>query len=58
VSLTFRPFELYTAAMVIYIILTLAIARIASFLEQRAARSLRIETRRIPRTAPSIRTAA
>ena len=57
VSLTFRPFELYTAAMVIYIVLTLAIARLASFLEQRAARSLRVHTRRLPRT-PSIRTAA
>jgi polar amino acid transport system permease protein len=58
VSLTFRPFELYTAAMVIYIILTLAIARLASFLEQRAARSLSVQTRRVPRTAPSIRNAA
>jgi His/Glu/Gln/Arg/opine family amino acid ABC transporter permease subunit len=42
VSLTFRPFELYTAAMVIYIIATLVIARIASLLEQRASRSLRV----------------
>lgn len=58
VSLTFRPFELYTAAMVIYILLTLAIARLASFLEQRAARSLSVQTRRLPRKAPSIRTAA
>jgi His/Glu/Gln/Arg/opine family amino acid ABC transporter permease subunit len=58
VSLTFRPFELYTAAMGIYIVLTLAIARLASLLEQRAARSLRIQTRRVPRNAPSIRTAA
>lgn len=59
VSLTFRPFELYTAAMVIYIVLTLAIARMASLLEQRAARSLRVQTRRLPRNAPpSIRTAA
>jgi glutamine transport system permease protein len=58
VSLTFRPFELYTAAMVIYIVLTLAIARVASFLEQRAARSLSLTTRRIPRSAVSIRTAA
>ncbi len=57
-SLTFRPFELYTAAMVIYIVLTLAIARIASLLEQRAARSLRVETRRVPQNAASIRTAA
>ena len=58
VSLTFRPFELYTAAMVIYIILTLVIARLASFLEQRAARSLSVKAPRLPRTAPSIRTAA
>ena len=56
-SLTFRPFELYTAAMVIYIVLTLAIARMASVLEQRAARSLKVQTRRVPATA-SIRTAA
>ena len=58
VSLTFRPFELYTAAMVIYIILTLVIARFASFLEQRAARSLSVKAPRLPRTAPSIRNAA
>ncbi len=57
-SLTFRPFELYTAAMVIYIVLTLAIARMASILEQRAARSLRVQPRRVPQSAPSIRTAA
>lgn len=57
-SLTFRPFELYTAAMVIYIVLTLAIARFASILEQRAARSLRVQPRRVPQSAPSIRTAA
>ena len=58
VSLTFRPFELYTAAMVIYLVLTLMVSRLASFLEQRAARSLRVGTRRTPRIAPSIRTAA
>ena len=57
-SLTFRPFELYTAAMVIYIALTLGIARMASFLEQRAARSLRVQTRRVPQNTPSIRSAA
>jgi His/Glu/Gln/Arg/opine family amino acid ABC transporter permease subunit len=57
-SLTFRPFELYTAAMCIYIVLTLAIARMASFLEQRAARSLSVQTRRMPQSTPSIRTAA
>jgi glutamine transport system permease protein len=58
VSLTFRPFELYTAAMVIYIVLTLAIARMASLLEQRAARSLNVQVRRMPGSARSIRTAA
>ena len=58
VSLTFRPFELYTAAMVIYIILTFAVARLASFLEQRAARSLRVQTRRLPRIVRPIETAA
>jgi glutamine transport system permease protein len=58
VSLTFRPFELYTAAMVIYIILTLAVARIASYLEQRAARSLRIQPRRLPRSVQPVETAA
>jgi His/Glu/Gln/Arg/opine family amino acid ABC transporter permease subunit len=57
-SLTFRPFELYTAAMVIYIVMTLAIARMASLLEQRAARSLRVQTRRAPPNVPSIRSAA
>jgi len=57
-SLTFRPFELYTAAMVIYIVLTLAIARMASLLEQRAARSLRVQPRRVAQSAPTIRTAA
>ena len=58
VSLTFRPFELYTAAMVIYIVLTLAIARGASVLELRAARSLKVQVRRSPRDARSVRTAA
>ena len=58
VSLTFRPFELYTAAMVIYIVLTLVIARFASILEQRAARSLRVQIRRLPRNVRSIETAA
>ena len=58
VSLTFRPFELYTAAMVIYIILTLLVARFASFLELRAARSLRVQPRRLPRTAQPVETAA
>ncbi len=58
VSLTFRPFELYTAAMVIYIVLTLAIARIASYLEQRAARSTRVQVRRLPWGVRSVRNAA
>ena len=58
VSLTFRPFELYTAAMVIYIILTLVVARFASFLEQRAARSLRVQTRRVARPVQPVGTAA
>ena len=60
VSLTFRPFELYTAAMVIYIVLTLAIARMASVLEQRAARSLNVQVRRMPGSGrpPWIRNAA
>jgi hypothetical protein len=44
--------------MVIYIVLTLAIARMASFLEQRAARSLKVQTRRVSANASSIRTAA
>jgi His/Glu/Gln/Arg/opine family amino acid ABC transporter permease subunit len=57
-SLTFRPFELYTAAMGIYIVLTLAIARLGSFLEQRAARSLNVQVRRMPGSARPIHTAA
>ncbi len=57
-SLTFRPFELYTAAMVIYIVLTLAIARLASFLEQRAARSTRVQVSRLPWGIRSVRNAA
>ena len=57
-SLTFRPFELYTAAMVIYIVLTLAIARLASFLEQRAARSTKVQVNRLPWGIRSVRNAA
>jgi len=57
-SLTFRPFELYTAALVIYIILSLAISRVASYLEQRAARSTRIQVRRLPWGVRSIGRAA
>ena len=58
VSLTFRPFELYTAAMVIYIILTLLVARFASVLELRAARSLRVQTRRVPFPVQPVGTSA
>src|SRR5256884_5785762 len=58
VSLSFRPFELYTAAMVIYIALTLLIARFSSVLEQRAARSLSLQTRPCPTTARTLGTAA
>ena len=47
-SLTFRPFELYTAALVIYIIVSIAIAQIASVLEKRAARSSRVIVSRVP----------
>ena len=57
-SLTFRPFELYTAAMGIYIVLTLVVARFGSFLEQRAARSLNVQVRRMPGSARPIQTAA
>ncbi len=57
-SLTFRPFELYTAAMVIYICITLAISRVATTLEQRAARSLKVQARRLPWSVRSIRNAA
>jgi glutamine transport system permease protein len=58
VSLTFRPFELYTAAMVMYIVLTLAIARVASYLEQRAAQSTKVQVRRLPWGVGSVRNAA
>ena len=58
VSLSFRPFELYTAAMGIYIVVTLVIARFSSMLEQRAARSLSVHTRRVSRTARTLGTAA
>jgi His/Glu/Gln/Arg/opine family amino acid ABC transporter permease subunit len=57
VSLTFRPFELYTAAMGIYIVLTFAVAQIASLLEHRAARSLRAPARRLTRREQLIRAA-
>ena len=52
VSLTFRPFELYTAAMVIYVVLTLGISRVASYLEERAAQSVKLKTTRRLRWAP------
>ena len=58
VSLTFRPFELYTAALVIYVILSLAISRVASFLEWRAARSSRVVVTRIGRGVWIFRQAA
>lgn len=58
VSLTFRPFELYTAAMGVYIVLALVISRLASLVEQRAARSLSVHARRTPRIGTAIRTAA
>ncbi len=58
VSLSFRPFELYTAAMVIYIILALAISRIASIVEVRASRSLNVHVRRTPRMTTAVRSAA
>ena len=58
VSLTFRPFEIYTAAMCIYIVLALVISRLASIVEQRAARSLNVHARRTPTVTTAIRTAA
>jgi His/Glu/Gln/Arg/opine family amino acid ABC transporter permease subunit len=58
VSLTFRPFEMYTAALVIYIVLSLAISRVASYLELRAARSTRVQVKRLPGGVRSIRSAA
>jgi His/Glu/Gln/Arg/opine family amino acid ABC transporter permease subunit len=57
-SLTFRPFELFTAAMVIYIILALIISPLASLVERRAARSLSLQTRRATRTRRSLGEAA
>ena len=58
VSLTFRPFEMYTAALVIYVILSLGISRVASFLEWRAARSSRVQVRVLPSTVNPIGNAA
>jgi His/Glu/Gln/Arg/opine family amino acid ABC transporter permease subunit len=56
-SLTFRPFEIFTAAMIIYIALALIISPLASLVERRAARSLSIQTRRVTRTTRSLGTA-
>jgi His/Glu/Gln/Arg/opine family amino acid ABC transporter permease subunit len=58
VSLTFRPFEVYTAVAVIYICLTLAISRGASILEKRSGRSLQVGQRRLFRAPFSLRSAA
>ena len=57
-SLSFRPFELFTAAMVIYIVLALIISPLASLVERRAARSLSVQTRRATRTRRSLGAAA
>jgi His/Glu/Gln/Arg/opine family amino acid ABC transporter permease subunit len=57
-SLTFRPFELFTAAMVIYILMALIISPLASMVERRAARSLSLQTRRATRTRRSLGAAA
>jgi His/Glu/Gln/Arg/opine family amino acid ABC transporter permease subunit len=57
-SLSFRPFELFTAAMVIYIGLALVISPLASLVERRAARSLSVQTRRATRHQRSLGAAA
>ena len=57
-SLSFRPFELFTAAMVIYITLALIISPLASLVERRAARSLSVQTRRATRSRSSLEAAA
>src|SRR5438874_6438959 len=57
-SLSFRPFELFTAAMLIYIALALIISPLASAVERRAARSLSLQTRRATRNARSLGAAA
>jgi His/Glu/Gln/Arg/opine family amino acid ABC transporter permease subunit len=57
-SLTFRPFELYTAALVIYVVLSLATSTVASVLERRAARSSRVSVTRVGRGAWIFRQAA
>jgi len=57
-SLSFRPFELFTAAMLIYIALALIISPLASAVERRAARSLSLQTRRATRNTRSLGAAA
>ena len=57
-SLSFRPFELFTAAMVIYIALALIIAPLSTLVERRAARSLSLEPRRVPRAQSPLGAAA
>ena len=57
-SLSFRPFELFTAAMVIYIALALIISPLASMVERRAARHLSVQRRRVTRTRRSLGQAA
>jgi polar amino acid transport system permease protein len=57
-SLSFRPFELFTAAMVIYIILALIIAPLSTLVERRAARSLSLQPRRKSRSRTSLGAAA
>jgi len=57
-SLSFRPFELFTAAMLIYIALALIISPLASAVERRAAHSLSLQTRRATRNTRSLGAAA
>src|SRR5436309_6190129 len=57
-SLSFRPFELYTAAMCIYILLALIITPLSSLVERRAARSYRLHAPRATRNARSLGAAA
>lgn len=47
VSLSFRPFEIYTAAMFIYITLALIISPLASLIERRAARTYQLSSSRV-----------
>ena len=57
-SLSFRPFELFTAAMVIYMVLALIIAPLSTLVERRAARSLSLQPRRPTRADSPIGAAA